>query len=75
MSSPGPLITILVTYLYFCISAGPRYMRDRKPFDLKLVIQGYNALQIVLSIYLVYLVSSTLILVDTSVIAIFSSIF
>ncbi|XP_044755179.1 uncharacterized protein LOC123314125 [Coccinella septempunctata] len=55
MSSPGPLITILVTYLYFCISAGPRYMRDRKPYDLKLVIQAYNALQIVLSIYLVYL--------------------
>lgn len=55
MSSPGPVITILVTYLYFCISAGPRYMRDRKPYDLKLVIQCYNALQIVLSVYLVYL--------------------
>lgn len=54
VSSPGPLLTILATYLYFCISAGPRYMKDRKPYDLKTVIQCYNAIQVALSVFLVY---------------------
>lgn len=57
MGSPGPLLTILATYWYFCISAGPRYMKDRKPYDLKRIIQIYNAVQIVLSVYLVWEVS------------------
>ncbi|CAH2991927.1 unnamed protein product [Chilo suppressalis] len=54
MSSPGPLLTILATYLYFCTSVGPRYMRDRKPYQLKNTIIAYNISQIVLSIFLVY---------------------
>lgn len=29
-------------------------MKDRKPYDLKRVIQLYNAVQVVLSIYLVW---------------------
>lgn len=57
MSSPGPLLTILATYWYFCISAGPRYMKDRKPYDLKRVIQIYNAVQVLLSVYLFWEVS------------------
>lgn len=57
MSSPGPLLTILATYWYFCISAGPRYMKDRKPYNLKTVIQIYNAVQVLLSVYLVWEVS------------------
>lgn len=55
VGSPMPLIIILVTYNYFCLSAGPRYMKDRKPYDLKLVIQIYNAVQVLMSGYLVYL--------------------
>ncbi|KAB0795322.1 hypothetical protein PPYR_12161 [Photinus pyralis] len=54
VGSPGPLITILVTYLYFCISAGPRYMKDRKPYDLRNAILVYNAIQVVMSVFLVY---------------------
>ncbi|XP_018327714.1 elongation of very long chain fatty acids protein AAEL008004 [Agrilus planipennis] len=54
MSSPGPLFTILATYLYFCISAGPRYMKDRKPYELKNLIILYNAVQVAMSIFLVY---------------------
>jgi len=53
MSGPVPLLTILITYQYFCISAGPRWMKDRKPFDLKYVLIVYNAVQVVFSIYLV----------------------
>lgn len=58
MSGPGPLLTLLVTYLYFCISVGPRYMRDRKPYDLKNTIIVYNVSQILMSIFLVYEVNS-----------------
>lgn len=50
-------MTILVTYLYFCLHAGPKYMKDRKPFDLKNTLIVYNVIQVVLSIYLVYEVS------------------
>lgn len=52
--TPGPLFTILVTYLYFCLYAGPRFMRDRKPFQLKNVLIWYNAIQVALSIVLVW---------------------
>ncbi|XP_017782284.1 PREDICTED: elongation of very long chain fatty acids protein AAEL008004-like, partial [Nicrophorus vespilloides] len=54
MSGPGPLLTILATYLYFCNSAGPRYMKDRKPYELKNLIKLYNAVQVGLSVFLVY---------------------
>lgn len=54
MSSPVPLLTILTTYLYFSLSAGPRWMKDRKPFDLKYVLIVYNALQVAFSIWLVH---------------------
>uniref|UniRef100_A0A182P528 Elongation of very long chain fatty acids protein n=1 Tax=Anopheles epiroticus TaxID=199890 RepID=A0A182P528_9DIPT len=49
-----PLIMILVTYLYFCLYAGPRYMAKRKPFKLESVLIAYNAVQVLLSIVLVY---------------------
>lgn len=49
-----PLIMILATYLYFCLYAGPRWMAKRKPFKLENVLIGYNAVQVLLSIVLVY---------------------
>ncbi|XP_055534986.1 elongation of very long chain fatty acids protein 7 [Wyeomyia smithii] len=52
--SMTPLLVIIVTYLYFCLYAGPRYMAKRKPFKLENVLIAYNALQVVLSIVLVY---------------------
>jgi elongation of very long chain fatty acids protein 7 len=55
--SMTPLIIILATYLYFCMSAGPRFMKNRKPFDLKNLIIAYNAIQVVLSCVIVYEVS------------------
>ena len=53
MSGPMPLLTILITYLYFCKSAGPRWMRDRQPFDLKYVLIVYNAIMVVFSTWVV----------------------
>lgn len=55
--SPGPLFTILGTYLYFCLYAGPKYMKDRKPFELKNTLIIYNIVQVVLSVVLVFEVS------------------
>uniref|UniRef100_A0A182IZH8 Elongation of very long chain fatty acids protein n=1 Tax=Anopheles atroparvus TaxID=41427 RepID=A0A182IZH8_ANOAO len=52
--SMTPLIMILVTYLYFCLYAGPRYMAKRKPFKLENVLIAYNAVQVLLSVVLVY---------------------
>ncbi|XP_019870251.1 elongation of very long chain fatty acids protein AAEL008004 [Aethina tumida] len=54
MGTPVPLLIILVTYVYFCKSAGPRFMRDRKPYDLKNVIVVYNIIQVLLSVYIVW---------------------
>lgn len=55
--SPTPLLTILATYLYFCLYAGPRWMKNRKPFQLKNTLIIYNAVQVVFSIILVVEVS------------------
>lgn len=52
-NTPGPLVSILVTYLYFCLYAGPRYMKNRKPFQLKNTLIVYNFIQVVFSIILV----------------------
>lgn len=54
VSSPGPTLTIVATYIYFCVSAGPRYMKDKKPYDLKITMIIYNFIQILLSLYLVH---------------------
>ncbi|XP_012265674.2 elongation of very long chain fatty acids protein [Athalia rosae] len=53
-SGPGPIITIVVSYVYFSVSAGPRYMKDRKPYSLRTTLLVYNLVQVFLSIYLVY---------------------
>ena len=52
MSGPVPLLTILITYLYFCKSAGPRWMKARQPFDLKYVLIVYNAIMVVFSTWI-----------------------
>ncbi|XP_018567407.1 elongation of very long chain fatty acids protein AAEL008004-like [Anoplophora glabripennis] len=50
----GHLLVILTSYVYFCSSAGPKYMKDKKPYDLKTIIQAYNLMQVFASAYLVY---------------------
>ncbi|KZC08760.1 Elongation of very long chain fatty acids protein 1 [Dufourea novaeangliae] len=45
---------IVVSYIYFSTSAGPRYMRDKKPYDLRNVMIVYNFIQVLFSVYLVY---------------------
>lgn len=45
---------IVMTYIYFSVSAGPRYMKDKKPYDLKNTMIFYNFTQILASLYLVH---------------------
>ncbi|KAJ0180137.1 hypothetical protein K1T71_004728 [Dendrolimus kikuchii] len=54
MGGPGPILAISISYLYFCLSFGPRIMKNRRPFELKTAVMLYNIFQILLSIFLVY---------------------
>ncbi|KAH9380991.1 hypothetical protein HPB48_008205 [Haemaphysalis longicornis] len=38
---------VLVGYVYFVKYAGPRWMKDRKPYELKSAILAYNALTVI----------------------------
>uniref|UniRef100_A0A6G1SNM1 Elongation of very long chain fatty acids protein n=1 Tax=Aceria tosichella TaxID=561515 RepID=A0A6G1SNM1_9ACAR len=50
----GPWLTWLATigYMYIVMKAGPDFMRNRKPYDLKLAIRLYNLLLVVINTYL-----------------------
>ncbi|KAL0109553.1 hypothetical protein PUN28_014547 [Cardiocondyla obscurior] len=52
ISGPGPILTIIATYIYFCVSAGPRYMKNKKPYELRNTLIIYNFIQVLLSLYL-----------------------
>ncbi|XP_067008076.1 very long chain fatty acid elongase 7 [Anabrus simplex] len=54
VENPLMLVMLLVLYLYFCTTAGPKFMKDRKPFELKNVLLAYNVFQVVFSCYLVW---------------------
>ncbi|KAL3269885.1 hypothetical protein HHI36_008942 [Cryptolaemus montrouzieri] len=52
MQSPLPVLSFLVAYLYFVLKLGPDMMKDRKPFNVKGLMIGYNAYQVIFSIWL-----------------------
>lgn len=52
IKSPVPGLTILGLYLYFVNSWGPRFMKDRKPFQFKNTLLVYNFVQVLISVYL-----------------------
>lgn len=54
MSSPLPQTLIIVFYIYFVMSLGPRLMENRKPFDLKRVLVIYNFSVVAYSLYMCY---------------------
>ncbi|XP_023935611.2 elongation of very long chain fatty acids protein 7 [Bicyclus anynana] len=51
-----PLVTLVmvIIYLGFVMVAGPQWMANRKPFRIKNVLVGYNAGQVLLSLYMFY---------------------
>lgn len=54
MSSPVPGASIIIGYLYFVLSWGPKHMEHRKAYRLKNVLVFYNFLQVLLSTWLFY---------------------
>ncbi|XP_015607876.1 elongation of very long chain fatty acids protein AAEL008004 [Cephus cinctus] len=54
MSSPVPGASIMIGYLYFVLSWGPRHMEHRKPYQLNNILVLYNFLQVILSVWLFY---------------------
>jgi len=54
IKSPLPLLGILAFYLFFVLSWGPKFMKDRKPFKLERTLLVYNFFQVALSVWMVY---------------------
>ncbi|XP_022673117.1 elongation of very long chain fatty acids protein AAEL008004-like [Varroa destructor] len=51
MKDPKYIAITILGYLYMAKIWGPRFMRDRKPYDLSRVIQCYNVFQIIANSY------------------------
>ncbi|PIO16567.1 hypothetical protein AB205_0137350, partial [Aquarana catesbeiana] len=54
MSSPIPQTIIILAYIYFVSSLGPRLMENRKPFDLNRIMAVYNLSMVIFSLYMCY---------------------
>ena len=52
--SPVPGLSIIIGYLYFVLSWGPKQMEHRKPYQLRNLLVVYNFLQVLLSFWLFY---------------------
>lgn len=50
--NPSAVILILLSYIVFVLHLGPKFMRNRQPFNLKQVIVLYNALQVLYNLWL-----------------------
>ena len=53
MGTPWPTIAFVAVYL-FIVKVGPKYMEDKKAWDLKNVLIAYNFALVLLSLYMVY---------------------
>ncbi|KAL0892503.1 hypothetical protein ABMA27_015606 [Loxostege sticticalis] len=49
------LVCLVIAYLAYVLKIGPDYMKNREPYKLKNTILVYNAIQVILSAYFVYL--------------------
>lgn len=54
MQSPVEMTSILLAYVVFAVSVGPRLMANRKPFGLKSPMIVYNLSMVLLNGYIVY---------------------
>jgi elongation of very long chain fatty acids protein 7 len=52
MDSPWPTLVICLAYIYIVKRAGPDYMRNRRPMEIKSFLVVYNAFQVALSTYI-----------------------
>lgn len=54
MSSPIYTVLICAAYVYIVKVAGPKFMKNREPMNLRTFLIVYNFLQVVLSGYIFY---------------------
>ncbi|KAF2369239.1 ELO family [Trinorchestia longiramus] len=54
MQSPLPTTLICLTYVWIVKVAGPRFMKDREPYQFKNIIIFYNFIQVVFSMFIFY---------------------
>ncbi|XP_046399911.1 elongation of very long chain fatty acids protein-like [Ischnura elegans] len=54
MSSPLPLACIIATYIWFVKYAGPKWMENKEPYDLRRFLQFYNVFQVCFNGWLFY---------------------
>merc|ERR1711970_1343506 len=52
MSSPWPVLGLCALYYYVIRFAGPRFMKDREPYDIKNIMIAYDLFQTVFSLWL-----------------------
>ncbi|KAL5243377.1 hypothetical protein ACI65C_010787 [Semiaphis heraclei] len=53
MSTPWPVLSILIAYLLFVLKIGPKMMENREPFKIKRIMMAYNILQTIYNIFIV----------------------
>lgn len=61
LGSPIPGLLILAAYLFFVLYAGPRYMANRKPYNLNNILVVYNAVQVYISVWIVWEVGTNVV--------------
>lgn len=54
LNSPLPTALICMCYVFIVKVAGPRFMQNREPYNIRTFLVIYNALQVALSAYIVY---------------------
>uniref|UniRef100_A0A8C5MN51 Elongation of very long chain fatty acids protein n=1 Tax=Leptobrachium leishanense TaxID=445787 RepID=A0A8C5MN51_9ANUR len=54
MSSPILQTVVIGAYIYFVTSFGPRFMENRKPYELKEIMALYNFFMVAFSFYMCY---------------------
>ncbi|EEB16888.1 elongation of very long chain fatty acids protein, putative [Pediculus humanus corporis] len=54
MKNPFPIAGICAAYVYFVLHLGPKFMTNRKPYNLKNIIIIYNAAQSIFSAVMFY---------------------
>ncbi|XP_062130208.1 elongation of very long chain fatty acids protein F-like [Drosophila sulfurigaster albostrigata] len=47
LGSHWPITTIIAVYLIFVLKLGPKFMENRKPYNLKYVLSAYNIFQVI----------------------------
>ncbi|KAL1453792.1 hypothetical protein WDU94_010105 [Cyamophila willieti] len=57
MNSWVPVVGIVVAYLFFVLYWGPKWMANKKPFQIKNIILVYNFVQTICNAYIVSYVS------------------